>query len=181
MEEIEAKILEVDRTKICQILTELGAKKVFDGEMETFFFDFETRSIAKAKNLLRLRREDNQVVLTFKNVLSNQAAKIAKEYSVDVSSLDAARKILECLGLQVVESMQKHRVSYHLGAVHFDLDRYKGDYAYLPEFLEIEAPNIELIHKYAQTLGFSTNDCLPWSTLDLINHYSPQKLDQKIK
>ncbi|XES77855.1 MAG: class IV adenylate cyclase [Candidatus Bathyarchaeia archaeon] len=175
MDEIEAKILEVDQNQVRSTLAMLGAKKVFDDEMETLFFDFETNSIANAKNVLRLRREGHQVVLTFKNVLSNQAAKIAHEYSVEVSSLDDARKILECLGLHVVESMQKHRVSYQLGEVHFDLDCYKGDYSFIPEFLEIEAPNIELIHKYAQTLGFSPKDCLPWSTLDLINHYSKGK------
>lgn len=175
MEEIEAKILEVDGNQVGLTLSGLGAKKVFDDEMETFFFDFEPRSIAKAKNVLRLRREGPQVVLTFKDVLSNQAAKIANEYSVAVSSLEKTQKILECLGLHVVGSMQKHRVSYQLGEVHFDLDRYRGDYAFIPEFLEIEAPNIELIHQFAQTLGFSAKDCLPWSTLDLINHYSNTK------
>lgn len=41
MEEIEVKILEVNRTKIERTLAGLGAKKVFDGNLETLFFDFK--------------------------------------------------------------------------------------------------------------------------------------------
>jgi adenylate cyclase class IV len=65
MEEIEAKILEVDPSRVRSTLAMLEAKKVFDDEMETFFFDLKTNSIANAKNVLRLRREGHQVVLTF--------------------------------------------------------------------------------------------------------------------
>ena len=35
MKEIEAKILEIDRKKIEETLSTLGAKKIFDGEIET--------------------------------------------------------------------------------------------------------------------------------------------------
>ncbi len=79
--------------------------------------------------------------------------------------------ILENLGLSVKESMEKHRVSYMLDHVRFDIDRYFGSYAYIPEFMEIEA-DPDLIHKYAELLGFKKEDCLPWSTIELIQHYS---------
>ena len=60
----------------------------------------------------------------------------------------------------------------------FDFDRYSGDYGYIPEFLEIEAKNIDLIYKYAELLGFKAKDCLPWSTTDLVKHYSYKKTNQ---
>ena len=85
------------------------------------------------------------------------------------------KKILENLGLTVTESMEKHRVSYTLDHVRFDIDRYFGSYGYIPEFMEIEAKNIGLIHKYAELLGFKAKDCLPWSTNELIQHYSIKK------
>ena len=50
--------------------------------------------------------------------------------------------------------MEKHRVSYRLDKLRFDIDRYFGSYAYIPEFMEIEAENVDLIHKYAALLGF---------------------------
>ena len=55
MKEIEVKILGIDRRKVEQTLTGLGAEKVFDGEIQTFFFDFKDGRIIKAKDVLRLR------------------------------------------------------------------------------------------------------------------------------
>jgi adenylate cyclase class IV len=85
------------------------------------------------------------------------------------------KKILESLGLSVTESTRKHRVSYDLKRAHFDFDEYKGEYAYIPEFLEIEAESIASIHKYAGLLGFGPEKCLPWSTKDITKYYSSKK------
>jgi len=175
MQEIEVKILEVNRKKIEQTLLGLGAKKIFDGDIQTLFFDFEDGRIIKAKDVLRLRKEQDKAEVTYKKVCITQEAKKAQEYTVEVSSLEIMKKILESLGLTVTESMQKHRVSYTFDHARFDIDRYFGSYGYIPEFMEIEAENIGLIHKYAELLGFKVKDCLPWSTNELIQHYSTKK------
>jgi adenylate cyclase class 2 len=172
MQETEVKILEVNREKIEKTLTELGAKKVFDGDIQTFFFDFEDGRIVKAKDVLRLRREAEKAELTYKKVRFTESTKIAEEYSVDISNLETMKVILKNLGLTVTESMEKHRVSYVLDDARFDIDRYFGSYAFIPEFMEIEAENIEAIRKHAKKLGFKAEDCLPWSTVELIQHYS---------
>ena len=172
MEEIEVKILEVNRAKMEKTLANLGAEKVFDGEIETLFFDDKKGTIIKQKNVLRLRKEQDKIELTYKKVHFNSKAKTAEEYSVDVSSLETMEKILENLGLSVIESTKKHRVSYTLDGARFDFDRYSGNYGFIPEFLEIEAENTDLIYKYAALLGFKEKDCLPWSTTELIRHYS---------
>jgi predicted adenylyl cyclase CyaB len=175
MKELEVKILEVNRGRIEEILANLGARRVFDGEIETFFFDFKDGAIAKARNVLRLRKEGHKVQLTCKTVLGNQEVKVSEEYTVEVSDFERMKKILESLDLSVVENMKKHRVSYALDRLRIDIDLYAGDYGYIPEFLEIEAENIDLIHKYAEILGFKAKDCLPWSTGDLILYYSSKK------
>ena len=172
MQEIEVKILEINRSTVEAALVKMGAEKVFDGEMETFFYDFKDHSIVKAKNVLRLRRENMKVVLTFKKVAGTQEAKIAQEYSVEVSDLGVMQKILEALGVVLMESMKKHRTSYELDGTYFDIDRYHGKYSYVPEFLEIEAESAQEIWRYAEVLGFKNDDCLPWSTKDLISYYS---------
>lgn len=175
MREIEAKILEISRRKVEDALVKMGAKKVFDGEMETFFYDFRDGSIVRAKNVMRLRREDKQLVLTYKNVTGNQGAKTAEEYSVVVSDLAVMQKILELLGLVLIESTQKHRTSYELEGARFDIDRYAGKYSHIPEFLEIEAESTESIHEYAEVLGFKPEQCLPWSTAQVIEYYDGGK------
>jgi predicted adenylyl cyclase CyaB len=172
MKEIEVKILCIVKQKIEETLTQLGAKQTFDSEITTYFFDFKNSSITNAKNILRLRKEDKQSVLTFKKILSKQSAKVAEEYEVEVSNLPKMRKILELIGLSVTESIQKHRTSYKLNDVRFDIDTLEKEYACIPTYLEIEAKNIELIHKYAKILGYSADDCLPWTTDELINFYS---------
>jgi len=175
MQEIEVKILEVNGKKIGQMLVSLGAKKVFDGDIQTLFFDFKDGRIIKARDVLRLRKEEDKAEVTYKKVYATRTAKKAQEYTVEVSNVEIMRKILESLGLNVTESMQKHRVSYTLDHARFDIDRYFGSYDYIPEFMEIEAENISLIHKYAERLGFKAKDCLPWSTNELIQHYSTKK------
>jgi len=175
MKELEVKILEVNRKKIEETLTGLGAKRVFDGEIQTMFFDFKDASIVKAKNVLRLRKEQDETELTYKKVHITETAKLAEEYSVEVSNLETMKKILENIGLSITESMKKHRVSYTIDHTRFDIDCYGGDYGYIPEFMEIEAESTDLIHKYAAILGFKAKDCLPWSTDELIRYYSLKK------
>jgi len=172
MEEIEVKVLNVDGRRVERELIRLGAKRVFDGEVETFFFDFKNHSVIKARNVIRLRREGDRTVLTFKKFLSNEDVKAVEEYEVVVSNMQKMKRILEFLGLSMTSSMQKHRVSYRLGHVHFDIDRYEREHAYIPEFLEIEAEDTGTIHRYAELLGFTIEDCLPWSTEELVNYYS---------
>jgi hypothetical protein len=48
-------------------------------------------------------------------------------------------------------------------------------YSFVPEFMEIEAENTDLIVKYAELLGFKPEDCLPWSTYDIVKYYSSKK------
>ncbi len=180
MKELEVKILEVNRKKIEETLASSGAKKIFDDDILTLFFDFKGATINKAKNVLRLRKEQDKIELTYKKVHITETAKLAEEYSVDVSNLETMKKILENIGLSVTESMEKHRVSYIIDHTRFDIDCYKGNYGYIPELLEIESENIDLIHKYAAVLGFQAKDCLPWSTDELISHYSFKKKKTKI-
>lgn len=179
MKEIEVKILNINRQKVEESLQRLGAKKVFDDEVFAYFYDFKDGSIAKSHSVMRLRKEGELAVLTFKKVLDKQGAKIAEESSVEVSNLSEMKKILEDLGLSVTGSTEKHRVSYKLETVHFDIDHYIGQHNYIPEFMEIEADNLVVIHKWANLLGFKAQDCLPWSINDLIKYYSPKSQIEK--
>ena len=178
-QETEVKILEINRKQIEEKLVSLGAKKVLDSDIRTLFFDFKDGTIVKAKNLLRLRQEENRAELTFKKVTFNQTTKQAEEYNVEVSDVETMQKILENLGIQETENMLKHRISYKIDNARFDIDRYLGKYSFIPEFMEIEAENADEIHKIAGQLGFKNEECLPWSTNDLIRHYSSKKDSKK--
>ena len=124
MKEIDAKILEVNRPKIEEKLTSLGAKKIFDGDIQTFFFDYKDRLIVKAKDVLRLRKEEGRIELTYKKVHFTKTSKDAEEYTVEISDFETMKEILENLGLCITESMEKHRISYKLDQTRFDVDCY---------------------------------------------------------
>jgi predicted adenylyl cyclase CyaB len=175
MKEKEVKVLNIDKKKIIQIISRFGAKIIFDSEIKTTFFDFADARISKAKNVLRLRQAGQRSLLTFKKILSKQSAKEAEEYEVEVSDLQAMKKILKSLGLSETGNIQKHRTSYRLNNVQFDIDIHENELSYIPPYLEIEAENIDLIYKYAELLGYNAKDCLPWSTEDVINHYSTKR------
>ena len=124
---------------------------------------------------MRIRKGQDKTELTYKKVNYTETAKVAEELTVEISDVEEMKKILQNLGLSEIENMQKVRTSYKLDSLRFDIDDYVGTYGFIPAFLEIEAPNIDLIHTYAERLGFEAKDCLAWSTPQLIQHYSSKK------
>ena len=175
MKETEVKILNVQKNKIENSLLNLKTKKIFDDEISTIFFDFTDGRIFNTKNLLRLRQAGHKSTLTFKKITTTESVKEAQEYEVEVSNLQTMSIILKSLGLKETRFLQKHRTSYKLENARFDIDTYEGELDYIPTLLEIESDSTDSIHKYAQLLGFSPTDCLPWSTEQVISHYSKDK------
>jgi predicted adenylyl cyclase CyaB len=172
MRETEIKILEIDRTKVEAELVSLGAKMVFDGVTHALYYDFADHSIRKKLGTLRLRKEGEKTVLTAKRHIDAKGAKVREESEVEVSDFDVMRGVLEFLGLSAWLEMVKHRTTYELAEMHFEFDKYHGDYEYIPEFLEIEGTDIEKVRAYAELLGFSKQECKPWDAVELADYYS---------
>jgi len=175
MEEVEVKILGVDRKEIEKKLISLGAKKVFDGEVNDLIFDFQDASIIKAGNLLRLREIGSKSTLTFKKTLDEKDAKKCEELEVEIFDFDKMKLIFEYLDLGVCGCLKKYRTSYMLDGVHFEFDKYKGEYNLIPEFLEIEAKDVEIIYKFVELFGLRREDCRAWTTFDVIDYYKKQQ------
>jgi len=167
MIEIEVKILEVDVNEITQKLKKLGAKKVFDGEMDTCIFDYPDRSIWKNNGLFRLRKKGDCTELTFKKKAKTKIVKSAEELEVNVSDFETTRKIIKLLGLKEHTRVAKHRTSYSLKDAHFELDTYPG----IPTFLEIETTSAKKIKEYVNMIGFTMKDTKAWSGRDVFKHY----------
>jgi adenylate cyclase class 2 len=174
MDEIEVKILEIDRKEVEKKLKALGAKKAFDGEISGVFYDYGDGSIRRAKDTMRLRKVGAKAFITYKKYVENARAKIRREYETEVSDYENARSILESLGLREWMSMRKRRTTYELPGVHFELDRHIDQYSYVPEFLEIEAKDVETLYQYVAALGYRKSDCKPWTIVEIAEHYSKQ-------
>jgi len=172
MHETEIKILEIDRKEIEKKLISMGAKKVFDDEIHAIYYDFPDKSLKNANKVLRLRKEGGKSVLTCKKNLEGTEAKVMEETELEVSDFLTMKLIFELLGFTSWLEMKKHRTRYELCKVHFELDKYYGKYNYIPEFLEIEGPDVAAIYKYAELLGFTQRDCRPWDAVQIADYYS---------
>lgn len=171
MQEIEVKILEVNEALIVQKLQTLGAVKHFDDEMLAMFYDFPTNDLRKKQGVLRLRKEGEEVAFTLKTHISTSDAKIMEEKEVKISDATIMQAILAELGLVVTRATRKHRVEYVLGNVKIVFDKYLDDLAYIPLFIEIEAPDLTQLYETVSQLGYQKEDCKSWNTYDLIQYY----------
>jgi adenylate cyclase class 2 len=172
MKEVEVKILEVNREEVEKKLLDLGAKKIFEGELYGLIYDDKEHSLNKQKNTLRLRKEGNKSILTYKEFISDDEAKSRIEHNIEINDFETTKKVLELLKFDIKSSLKKRRISYKIDNVQIDFDKYLGEESYVPEFLEIESDNIETIFEFAKKLGFKKEDCKPWSGKDLANYYS---------
>lgn len=171
LQEIEVKILEIDRASVVNRLSQLQAKKSFDGEMLALFYDKEEENIQKKGDVLRLRKEGATTVLTYKKFVSEEGAKIMEEYETEIGDVDQMRTILNLLDLKVKKKTRKFRTQYDLGDTHVVIDDYQDELAAIPEFIEIEAPNMERLEEVVQLLGYTKEDYLSWNTYHLMQHY----------
>ncbi|OGJ57464.1 hypothetical protein A2635_05445 [Candidatus Peribacteria bacterium RIFCSPHIGHO2_01_FULL_51_9] len=167
MQEKEVKFLEINPSDMIEKLEKLGAQKTFEGEIVAAYFDRQ-RKLAKRGITLRLRKKGEQVELASKERSKNKHVKICEEDEVTVNDFETMKKILEKLDLTQYRKITKHRISYLLDSVHFEIDQIPT----LPPFLEIEAPTIALIRNEAQKLGLRMKDAKAWSTQDVIEYYT---------
>lgn len=171
MQEIEAKILDVNREELEEKLKQLGAVKKFSGEVYAVFFDTPDLYLKHNNSILRLRKEGDKTKLTLKTGLKQEAVKSCEENEVEVSDFEGMAHILETLGYQRWKEIKKRRISYSLGKVHFEFDQFLGEHGCVPEFMEIEAPDEKILYDYAAKLGYKKEDCKSWTIPELMKHY----------
>lgn len=171
MNEVEVKILEVNRAKCEKVLLDLGAKKIFEGTIKTVAFDNGDEKLITDNKFIRLRKENEKNVLGYKGRINNSEAKVMEEIETEVGDFDKTIQIFEKVGFKMWTKNTKSRISYKLEDARFDFDKYNEEYSFIPEFLEIEGQNIEAIRKYAKILGFKDEELKPWGFAKLKNNY----------
>jgi len=166
LKEIEVKILEINVEEIEKKLREIGAKKVFEGELVSIYFDFESRSLERKGKVLRLRQKGDTVILTYKELINQDKAKIMDEYELAVNELEPMKRIFEGIGLPLYE-FNKHRTTYKLGQINFEIDQYPG----IPAFLEIETSDLSKLNEIISEFGFSEEEVKTYSIKDVLEYY----------
>lgn len=171
MKEIEVKILEINIEEVEKKLKEMGAEKVFFGEVVSVYFDFPDKSLEKEGKILRLRQKEDKVILTYKELISQDEAKIMDEHELEVGDFGGVKRIFEGIGLFPLYQFNKHRTTYKLNNTNFEIDKYPG----IPAFLEIEAPDLDTIYAIVSDLGFSKEKVNSYSVKEVLEYYGKLK------
>ncbi len=171
MNEIEVKVLEINRRKVLKRLKSLAAKKIFGGVLKTVYFDFPDFALQKQKQVLRLRKSNQKTFLTFKTRLPNKKSVASEEIEFEVADFFKAQKFLKRLGLVSILVYEKKRESYRAFGVRMELDKFLGKFKKIPLFLEIEAHSEKELFGALKQLGFSQKDAKAWHGGQLLSHY----------
>ncbi len=166
MDEIEVKVLEVDKEEIRKKLVALGAELIFDGELDAVYYH-----IPNDKDAFRVRVEGDEAFMDYKVKIENAEAKEMEELRVKISDAETMRKILSLLGYRQRLRLQKHRTSYRLDDARIEIETLKAGYEGVPPFIEIEAPNVGSIRKAAEKLGIKEEQFFRHGTVKLLHKY----------
>jgi adenylate cyclase, class 2 len=150
--EIEAKFLNIDHDAMRQKLNALGAQRVHPDRL-TRRRNYDVPSLERA--WVRVRDEGDKITLTFKQ-MNNRTLHGTKEINLTIDSFDQAEAFLQTIGLPPSAYQETRRESWVLGDVQIELD----EWPWIKPFLEIEAPNEELVRETAAQLGLDWEDAL---------------------
>ena len=168
--EIEAKVLEIDKSTVVSHLENLGAKCIFDDYLEAIYYYKE--GIIDTNSALRLRREGTDVTLTYKN--KNAESTLSKSFiekELKVESFTTMDSILQSLGFEVYDKNRKKRTSYTLEGVRFEIDEYLDSNSKIPIFLELEVTDESLIEEYVEKLYLTEYKTVNFNYFELKKYY----------
>ncbi|MEM4782179.1 MAG: class IV adenylate cyclase [Halalkalicoccus sp.] len=139
MYEVEMK-LRADHERVRRALAERGADGRGTLVQRDTYYDAPTQSFAETDEALRVRREradDDATVsakLTYKGPRVGETGKSREERELGIEDSDVMDGILESLGFEAVETVEKERVRFSLDGCVVTLDTVTG----LGEFVEVE-------------------------------------------
>ena len=171
MKEIEIKILGIDPSKIRKKLVQFGATKVFEGNLSDTRLDTPDRRFKKRDQLLRVRQLGKRTELCFKDARENSTLKIQEEIQVQTDDPAKTLTLLQKLGFSNTRHYTKHRESWKLGKIYFEIDSWDD----VPPLLEIEAPSEEEVKAWVKRLGFTMQQTTSMTGREVEKHYQQQR------
>lgn len=157
MLEKEIKILEIHSQEVQNKLLELGAEKTFEGFIHDVYYDFpkmmQKTRWRQTEEYFDCEKKGEEHIYTIKNkrkeIKKSEEINAKDEHETPITNIESFAKVLEKYGMKKTREKKKHRVSYQLDGMEFDIDSYEG----IPEFLEIEGSDGEKIQEWVAKLG----------------------------
>ena len=167
--EHEIKVLDVDIKDLEERLEEIGALKVYDDKRTIFALDTPERMFLNNQDkLIRVTDEGNIKVTMHVN---QSKPEIKEGIKFKTSRLKETMDFFHALGLDPISKVESHRVSYELGQIDFDIDKFPK----IPPFLEIDTENLEkegyTLDDLLEMLNLTNNKIVVMGTEDIHKLY----------
>lgn len=174
MNEIEVKVLNIDKEEIQKKLVKIGATLIKDEEQTNIRFDTEDKYLKnKYKGYLRVRITKNNLTgeiintMTLKKNISRDEFRVNEELETQILDVDEAIKILEALKYYPKAPGKKRRISYIYEGILFEIDEWDKD-IYPRPYLEIEVTKENDLERAIDLLNIDRRNITAKSIEELI-------------
>jgi adenylate cyclase class 2 len=158
MQEIETKVLEVNRDDIAEKLKSLGAKETQNTRLTVDWYSVPGTHSDAHPWYLRIRKTtDGKSEISWKSlptIVGN--TRQSKEINLDISDFENGKKLLVAIGLENYAHQEKDRHSFAFKDWNFDIDTYPN----MPTYLEIEGQSVEHIKEAMDLLGLQNHESI---------------------
>ena len=174
--EHEIKVLDVNVEELAKRLEKIGAKKVYDDDRTIITLDTPERMfLSKKDKLIRITDEGNIKVTMHVN---QSKPEIKEGIKFKTSRLKETMDFFHELGLDSISKVKAKRISYELGKIDFDVDKFPV----IPAFLEIDMEFLEeegyKLDELLKKLGLENNKIVVMGTEDIHNLYGKDYFDE---
>ena len=145
--EHEIKVLDVDINDLEKRLQEMGAVKVYDDERTIIALDTQERIFLNQKDKLIRVTDEGSIKVTMH--VNQSKPEIKEGIKFKTSRLKETMDFFHELGMNPISKVKSHRISYELGKIDFDIDKFPK----IPHFLEIDI-------EYLENEGYTLEDLL---------------------
>ncbi len=174
MNEIEVKVLNINKEEIEKKLLEIGAKLIKEEEQINIRFDTEDRYLRNIYHgYLRIRiTKDNLTgettnTLTIKRNIARDVVRVNEEIETEISNVDETIRILDALKYYKKKPGKKHRKSYIYENILFEIDEWDKE-IYPHPYLEIEVTGKNDLEKAIKLLNIDKQNITAKSIDELV-------------
>ncbi|MDF1557154.1 MAG: class IV adenylate cyclase [ANME-2 cluster archaeon] len=182
MIEVEIKAPLSEREAVMSKLIEHGCTYLGHRIQSDTYYNAQDRDFAKTDEALRIRKDGECHLITYKGPKVGTISKSRKEVELEISSPEVADELLTCLGYSKVMNINKTRDNYRLDQYTISLDNVRG----LGDYIEIETAaqtEGEVPHKVENmialftSMGLTKDILITKSYLELLKEKSSEGLD----
>lgn len=173
MEEIEVKVLNIDKKDILEKIALVNGKLIKKEFQENHMFQ-EKGGYVRIRRSTSFLDQKEKIIITSKELISKNKFKISKEIEFQSYEFENAKLFLESLGLKKYRLDEKYRESYELEEGLIEIDTWAG----IPTYLEVEADSEKKVEVILEKIGYSLEDSTSMTLKEIMGKFNIPNTDR---